>query len=326
MKICIYGAGAIGGYVGAMLSRAGADVSLIARGPHLAAIRENGLRLKSAEDDFTVHPRATDDPSELGPQDYVLLTLKAHGVRAVADAMQPLLGADTAVVTAQNGMPWWYFHGLEGKYAGQRLVSADPGNELWDKIGPERVIGSVVWQAAEVPEPGVVQLGYGERLSLGEPDGSKSDRIQALSSALVNAGVKAPIRPNIRNEIWVKLWGNLSFNPVSALTGATLVDMAQDAGVGSVIHTMMTEAKAVGEALDVRFPMTVEKRIASAEKVGAHKTSMLQDLEGGRTMEIEPIIGTVSELGRITGIPTPTIDTVYHLTVLRAKQAGCYTA
>ncbi|WP_281018036.1 MULTISPECIES: 2-dehydropantoate 2-reductase [unclassified Minwuia] len=326
MKICIYGAGAIGGYVGAMLSRAGADVSLIARGPHLAAIRENGLRLKSAEDDFTVHPRATDDPSELGPQDYVLLTLKAHGVRAVADAMQPLLGPDTAVVTAQNGMPWWYFHGLEGKYAGQRLVSADPGNELWDKIGPERVIGSVVWQAAEVPEPGVVQLGYGERLSLGEPDGSKSDRIQALSSALVNAGVKAPIRPNIRNEIWVKLWGNLSFNPVSALTGATLVDMAQDAGVGSVIHTMMTEAKAVGEALDVRFPMTVEKRITSAEKVGAHKTSMLQDLEGGRTMEIEPIIGTVSELGRITGIPTPIIDTVYHLTVLRAKQAGCYTA
>jgi len=326
MKICIYGAGAIGGYVGAMLSRAGADVSLIARGPHLAAIREKGLRLKSAEDDFTVHPRATDDPSELGPQDYVLLTLKAHGVRAVADAMQPLLGPDTAVVTAQNGMPWWYFHGLEGKYAGQRLESADPGNELWDKIGPERVIGSVVWQAAEVPEPGVVQLGYGERLSLGEPDGSKSDRIQALSSALINAGVKAPIRPNIRNEIWVKLWGNLSFNPVSALTGATLVDMARDAGVGSVIHTMMTEAKAVGEALDVRFPMTVEKRIASAEKVGAHKTSMLQDLEGGRTMEIEPIIGTVSELGRITGVATPTIDTVYHLTVLRAKQAGCYTA
>lgn len=324
MKICIYGAGAIGGYVGAMLSRAGADVSLIARGPHLAAIQQNGLRLVSAEEEFTVHPRATDDPAELGPQDYVLLTLKAHGVRAVADLMQPLLGPDTAVVTAQNGLPWWYFHGVKGAHADQRLESADPGNVLWDRIGPERVIGSVVWQAADVPEPGVVKLGYGERLSLGEPDGSKSARIQALSSALINAGVKAPVRPNIRNEIWVKLWGNLSFNPVSALTGATLIDMAQDPDVGSVIHTMMSEAKLVGEALDIRFPMTIEKRMEAAAKVGAHKTSMLQDLEGGRSMEIEPIIGAVSELGRVVGVPTPTIDTVYKLTVMRAKQSGCY--
>ncbi|MDF1720912.1 MAG: 2-dehydropantoate 2-reductase [Minwuia sp.] len=324
MKICIYGAGAIGGYVGAMLSRAGADVSLIARGPHLAAIQKNGLRLISAEEDFTVQPRATDDPAELGPQDYVMLTLKAHGVRPIADVMQPLLGPDTAVVTAQNGLPWWYFHGVEGKHAGQRLESTDPGNVLWDRIGPERVIGSVVWQAADIPEPGVVKLGYGERLSLGEPDGSKSARIQALSSALINAGVKAPVRPNIRNEIWVKLWGNLSFNPVSALTGATLIELSQDPGVGGVIHAMMNEAKMVAETLDVRFPMTVEKRMQAAEKVGAHKTSMLQDFEAGRSMEIEPIIGAVSELGRIVGVPTPTIDTVYHLTVMRAKQSGCY--
>lgn len=324
MKICIYGAGAIGGYVGAMLARQGADVSLIARGPHLAAIKANGLRLISADDDFTVHPTATDDPAELGQQDYVLLTMKAHGVRAVADAMQPLLGPETAVVTAQNGLPWWYFYGLEGPYEDRQLESADPGGEIWRKIGPERAIGSVVWQAAEVPEPGVVQLGYGERLALGEPDGSRSDRIQALSQALIAAGVKAPIRPNLRNEIWAKLWGNLSFNPVSALTSATLDKMASDPGVHAVIAQMMTEAQAIGEKLGVRFPMTVEKRIEAAANVGAHRTSMLQDLEGGRTMEIEPIIGTVAELGRMLELPTPAIDIVYSLVVMRAKSAGCY--
>lgn len=325
MKICIYGAGAIGGYVGAMLARQGADVSLVARGPHLSAIRANGLKLVSATEEFTVRPVATDNPADLGPQDFVLLTLKAHGVSGIVDAIQPLLGPDTAVVTAQNGLPWWYFFGQQGDFSGRRLESADPGGLIWDRIGPERAIGSVVWQAAEIPEPGVISLGYGERLSLGEPAGGKSDRIVRLSEALVAAGVKAPIRPDIRNEIWVKLWGNLSFNPVSVLTRSTLVAMARDAGVRGVIAAMMTEAQAVGERLGVRFPMTVDKRIAAAEAVGEHKTSMLQDLEGGRTMEIEPIIGTVSELGRLTGIPTPTIDTVYHLVVRRAKAAGCYS-
>lgn len=326
MKICIYGAGAIGGYVGAMLARQGVDVSLIARGPHLAAMKANGLKLISAEDEFVVHPQVTDDPAELGPQDYVLLTMKAHGVRAVADAMQPLLGPETAVVTAQNGMPWWYFYGHGGPFENRRLDSADPGGEIWEKIGPERAIGSVVWQAAEVPEPGVVKLGYGDRLALGEPDGSRSERIQALSKTLIAAGVKAPVRPNLRNEIWAKLWGNLSFNPVSALTAATLEDMAGDDGVRQIIAGMMTEAQAIGEALGVRFPMTVEKRIEAASAVGAHKTSMLQDLEGGRTMEIEPILGAVAELGRMLELPTPTIDIVYSLVVLRAKSAGCYAA
>lgn len=324
MKICIYGAGAIGGYVGAMLARQGAEVSLIARGAHLAAMKQNGLRLDIGDDSFTVHPTLTDDPADLGPQDYVLLTMKAHGVAAIADTMQPLLGPETAVVTAQNGLPWWYFYGLEGAYQDRQLESCDPGSVLWQKIGPERAIGSVVWQAAEVSEPGVVKLGYGERLSLGEPRGGKSDRIVALSQALIDAGVKAPVRPNLRNEIWTKLWGNLSFNPVSALTSGTLEGMARDDGVRSVITQMMTEAQLVGEALGVKFPMTVEKRISAAEAVGAHKTSMLQDLEGGRTMEIEPILGSVAELGRITGIATPTIDIVYSLVVMRAKQAGCY--
>jgi 2-dehydropantoate 2-reductase len=324
MKICIYGAGAIGGYVGAMLARQGADVSLIARGPHLAAMKKNGLRLEVGDESFTVHPRLTDDPAELGHQDYVLLTMKAHGVSTIADAMQPLLGPDTAVVTAQNGVPWWYFHGLEGQYEDKQLQSCDPGGVLWQKIGPERAIGSVVWQAAEVPEPGVVRLGYGERLSLGEPKGGKTDRIMTLSKALIDAGVKAPVRPNIRNEMWAKLWGNLSFNPVSALTGATLAGMAGDTGVRSVIAQMMVEAQQIGETLGIRFPMTVEKRIEAAAAVGEHKTSMLQDLEGGRTMEIEPILGSVSELGRVTGIDTPAIDIVYNLVVMRARQAGCY--
>jgi len=324
MKICIYGAGAIGGYVGAMLARQGAEVSLIARGPHLAAMQANGLRLEVGDDSFTVHPTLTDDPADLGPQDYVLLTMKAHGVQAIADAMQPLLGPDTAVVTAQNGLPWWYFHGLGGPYEGRRLESCDPGNVLWDRIGPDRAIGSVVWQAAEVPEPGVVKLGYGERLSLGEPKGGRSDRIDVLSKALVAAGIKAPVRPNLRNEIWAKLWGNLSFNPVSALTGATLEQLATDPGVRPIIAAMMTEAQAIGEALGARFPMTVDKRISTAQAVGAHKTSMLQDLETGRTMEIEPIIGSLVELAQITGLPAPTIRTVYDLVVLRARTAGCY--
>lgn len=326
MKICIYGAGAIGGYIGAMLAREGADVSLIARGPHLQAMRERGLRLNSGEESFVVRPRCTDNPAELGPQDYVLLTLKAHGVRGIVDVIQPLLGPDTAVVTAQNGVPWWYFYGLEGEFAEKRLEAADPGGLIWDRIGPERAIGSVVWQAAEIPEPGVVSLGYGERFSLGEPAGGRSERIVRLSEALVAAGVKAPIRPDIRNEIWVKLWGNLSFNPVSALTEATLAAMARDPGVHGVVAAMMTEAMAIGERLGIRFPMTVEKRIEAAAAVGEHKTSMLQDLAAGRTMEIEPIIGAVSELGRLTGVPTPTVDLVYHLVVLRAKTAGCYAA
>lgn len=324
MKICIYGAGAIGGYVGAMLARQGADVSLIARGAHLAAMKKNGLRLDIGDESFTVHPRLTDDPSELGHQDYVMLTMKAHGVSAIADAMQPLLGPDTAVVTAQNGLPWWYFHGLEGPYEDRQLESCDPGGVLWQKIGPQRAIGSVVWQAAEVSEPGVVKLGYGERLSLGEPRGGKSDRIVKLSQALIDSGVKAPVRPNLRNEMWTKLWGNLSFNPVSALTGATLAGMARDEGTRAVIGQMMNEAQMIGEALGVRFPMTVDKRISTAEAVGEHKTSMLQDLEGGRTMEIEPILGSVAELGRMTGIDTLAINIVYNLVVMRARQAGCY--
>lgn len=324
MKIAVYGAGAMGGYIGALLSRAGVDVSLIARGPHLEAMRAKGLKLLMGGEEIVTRPFCTDDPAKAGPQDYVLVTLKAHSVPAAVERMRPLFGPDTAVVTGSNGIPWWYFHKLPGPWENARLSSVDPGGRQWDGIGPERAIGTVLWQACEVVEPGVVRHEYGERMPVGEPDGSRSERVIRLSKALIAAGLKAPVRPQIRNEIWMKLWGNLSFNPVSALTHATLEAMARDPGTRGVIARMMREGQSIGEKLGVQFAMGIDERIKTAEAVGAHKTSMLQDLELGRPMEIEPLVGVVAELGRLVGVPTPTIDTVYALVAQRAKEAGCY--
>ena len=324
MRIAIYGAGAIGGLLGAKLARAGAEVGLIARGAHLAALRAHGLTLRSAEETFTVHPTATADPAELGVQDYVVVALKAHQVPAVVPAMQPLLGPATAVVMAVNGVPWWYFHGLAGPWEGRRIPSVDPGDAQWQGIGPERVIGCVVYPAAEVPEPGTIALIEGDRFSLGEPSGARTPRIEALSQALIAAGLKAPIRPKIRDEIWVKLWGNLSFNPISALTRATLDVICADPGTRALARTMMLEAQAIGTKLGVRFPIPVDQRIDGAAAVGAHKTSMLQDLERGRPMEIDALVTAVAEMGRLVEVPTPAIDAVLALVRLRARTAGCY--
>lgn len=324
MKICIYGAGAIGGFMGAELADAGADVSLIARGPHLEAMQKNGLTLIRGDTQTVSHPKATSDPAELGAQDVVIITLKAHSVPGVVDHMQPLLGPDTAVVTAVNGIPWWYFHGAEGAHKDKRLESVDPGNKQWDGIGPERAIGCVVYPATEVAEPGVIQHIEGDRFTLGEPDGSRSERIQALSKALIAAGLKAPIRPRIRDEIWIKLWGNLSFNPISALTGETLEGICNDTATVAVVRNMMVEAAEIAEALGVRLAIDVDKRIAGAKAVGAHKTSMLQDLELGRPMEIDALVSVVQELGHLTAKPTPTIDAVLALVKQRARLAGCY--
>ncbi|MCK5444574.1 MAG: 2-dehydropantoate 2-reductase [Rhodospirillaceae bacterium] len=324
MKICIYGAGAIGGYMGAELARSGVDVSLIARGPHLAAMRENGLKLRIGDEEHVTHPTCTDNPAELGPQDFVIVTLKAHSVPHVVDAMQPLLGPDTAVVTAVNGVPWWYFYGLEGDYEGRRMETVDPGNLQWDGIKPERAIGCVVYPACEIAEPGIIQHTSGNKFTLGEPSGEKTERIQALSQALIAANLKAPVRPRIRDEIWIKLWGNLSFNPISALTSATLEEIAGDADTRAVVSAMMVEGQAIGEALGVKFPVSVDKRIDGAGAVGAHKTSMLQDLELGRPMEIDALVAAVSEMGELVGIQTPTIDTVLALVRQRARIAGCY--
>lgn len=325
MKICVFGAGAIGGYMGAKLAQAGADVSLVARGPHLAAMRENGLTLIEGDETVTVPVRAEKDPAALGPQDYVIVTLKAHSVPPVVGRMQPLIGDHTTIVSGVNGVPWWYFHKIGGTLEGTRLSTVDPDDAQWNGFGPDRVLGCVVYPAAEVPEPGTVRHIEGNRFSLGEPDGSKSERAQKLSEALTAAGLKAPVRPRLRDEIWVKLWGNLSFNPISALTGATLDVLCTDPGTRPVARAMMVEAQTIAEKLGVKFPINVDRRIDGGAAVGAHRTSMLQDLEAGRPMEIDALIGSVQELGRITETPTPTIDTVLGLVKLQAKSRGLYT-
>ncbi len=324
MKICIFGAGAIGGYMGAKLAQAGADVSLVARGPHLKAMRENGLRLIEEEGETTVKVTASDNAADLGPQDYVIVTLKAHSVPPVVPKIQPLIGENTTIVSGVNGVPWWYFHKVGGPLEGTRLASVDPGNAQWDGFGPDRVLGCVVYPAAEVIESGVVKHIEGNRFSLGEPDGSKSERAVALSQALTAAGLKAPVRPKIRDEIWVKLWGNLSFNPISALTHATLDVLCNDPGTREVARNMMLEAQAIAEKLGVKFPINVDRRIQGGADVGAHRTSMLQDLDQGRPMEIDALVGSVQELGRVTETPTPTIDTVLALVALRGRVGGLY--
>ena len=321
MKLCVFGAGAIGGFLAVRLANAGEEVSVVARGPHLAAIREHGLRLRIGGEEERAEVRATDDASELGPQDYVVVTLKAHSVPGVVDAMAPLFGPETCFVTAMNGVPYWYFHGLEG-FEDRRVEAVDPGGRVSGAIPYERALGCVVYPACEVAEPGVVEHMSGERFTLGEPDGSKSERAQALSKALIGAGFKAPVRPRIRDEIWVKLWGNLAFNPLSALTHRTLDVLATQPDLRAVARSMMVEGQAVAEALGARFSIDVDRRIEGAAGVGAHKTSMLQDLERGRPMEIDALVAAVSELGRAAEVPTPTIDIVLTLIRARAEAVG----
>lgn len=325
MRVCIFGAGAIGGYVAAKLAAAGeTELSVIARGPHLEAVQTTGLRLVEDGKESVHKVRAEQDPAKLGPQDYVIIALKAHSVPGVVEAMQPLLGPDTAVVTAQNGVPWWYFHRLAGPHEGKRIATVDPGGTIWDHIGPERAIGCVVYPATEIDEPGVIRHVEGDRFPVGEPSGEKSERVLTLSKLLVAGGLKAPVRSDIRSDIWVKLWGNLSLNPISALTGATLEQIAGDPETRAVARRMMIEAQAIGETLGVRFPVDVDRRIDGAGKVGAHKTSMLQDLERGRPLEIDALVGAVAELGALTGMETPTIDTVLALVRQLGRLRGCY--
>lgn len=325
MRICVFGAGAIGGLMAAKLAQKGeAEVTVIARGPHLAAMQAQGLRLRSDGAETVAHPRCVASAEEAGPQDYVVVTLKAHSLPAAAPQMQPLLGPETAIVSAVNGVPWWYFHKLGGPHEGRRVESVDPGGVVSALLPPERAIGCIVYPAAEVPEPGVIEHTYGDRFTLGEPDGSRSPRVNALSEALIAAGFKAPVRPRIRDELWVKLWGNLAFNPISVLTAATLDVLTADAGQRGVAREMMLEAQAVGEALGVRFGIDVDKRIAGAAEVGAHKTSMLQDLERGRPMEIDALLGAVVELAELVEKPAPTCRTVLALVRARGRSAGCY--
>jgi 2-dehydropantoate 2-reductase len=327
MKICIYGAGAIGGLLAAKLAHKGeAEITVIARGAHLDAIRQNGLILESEGERIVSQPKSFSDPSEAGPQDAVIVAVKAPAVLGIAEAMQPLLGPETAVVTAMNGVPWWYFHGLDGPFRDRRIRSLDPDGKLEQLVETRRVIGCVVYPAGDIAAPGVIHHQYGNRFMLGEPDGSNSARIKSLSTALNNAGFKAPVRPKIRDDIWVKLWGNLSFNPVSILTHGTLVQIATDAGTRAIIRRMMEEAQTVGEALGVKFGVDVETRIGWAADVGEHKSSMLQDLENKKAMEIDALLTAVVEMGDMTGIETPMLDTILALAIQRARNAGCYPA
>jgi 2-dehydropantoate 2-reductase len=319
MKICIFGAGAIGGYLGAQLIESGCDVTLIARGPHLQAMRDNGLKLLIDGGEKTFAVRCTDDPAEAGPQDCVIMTLKAHSVTSIVDQVAPLLGPDTPVVTAQNGILWWYFYGQPGPWENHHLDSADPGGKIWRTLGPERAIGCVVYPSCEIVEPGVIRHLNGNRFVLGEPDGSKSDRVAKLSRLMNESGLKAPIRKNIRDEIWLKLLGNATFNPVSVLTGATLEQMGKDAAVRELITRMMLEAEQVALKLGIRFSVGIEKRIDGATNVGPHKTSMLQDMEHGRPLELDALVDSVTELGHLVEVPTPTIDAIVALVRLKAS-------
>jgi 2-dehydropantoate 2-reductase len=321
MKITVVGAGAIGGYLGARLALAGEDVTFIARNRNLAAINARGFRLvlEDGSEQHAGNVRAVQDTAEAGPQDAVLLTVKAHQVKDLLPAMRALFGPDTMVVTMINGVPWWYFHKLAGPYEGRRLESVDPGGVIGAAIEPGRVVGGIVYPAAQLLEPGVVRVIEGNRFSLGEPDGSRSPRVEALAQAMMRAGLKAPVARDIRSELWVKLWGNLSFNPISALTHATLAAICRDPQARALAAAMMGEAQTVAEKLGVRFKVTLEQRIAGAEAVGAHKTSMLQDVEAGRALELEALLGSVVELARITATPTPTLDAIYAATGLLAK-------
>ena len=321
MKVAIVGAGAIGGYLGTRLALAGEEVTFIARNKNLAAINANGfrLRLDDGSEQHATSVRAVQDTAEAGPQDAVLLTVKAHQVKDLLPGLRALFGPDTMVVTMINGLPWWYFHKLAGPYEGRLLQSVDPGGVIAAHIEPERVIGSVVYPAAELLEPGVVRVIEGNRFTLGEPDGTRSPRVEALSQAMIRAGFKSPVAKDIRGEIWIKLWGNLSFNPISALTHATLEDICRFQPTRELATRMMQEGQAVAESLGVRFKISLEQRLAGAEAVGAHKTSMLQDVEAGRALELEALVGAVIELGRITGTPTPTIEAVYAATGLLAR-------
>lgn len=321
MKVAVFGAGATGAYLGLHLARSGADATLIGRGPHLEAMRKNGVTVLVENRKLVAKPECTDDPAEAGVQDYVIVTLKAHSGPGAVEAMQPLLGPDTTVVTAQNGIPWWYFYRSGCAFDGRRLESVDPGGKQWDGIGPERAVGCVVYPATEIAAPGVVRHRSEDRLVVGEPSGEKTKRVETLRAALAEAGFRTRMR-SIRDEIWVKLWGNVAFNPISALTRATLDRIAGDPGTRAAARAMMTEAQAVGEALGIRFRIALEKRIDGTAAVGAHRTSMLQDLLSGRPLELDAVGTAVQELGQLAGVPTPTIDVVLALLRLRAEEAA----
>ena len=325
MKICVYGAGAIGGYLAVELALSGQEVCVVARGAHLKAIQEHGLKLVIHGRDKVARVAAAEDPSVFGVQDVVICALKAHQAYDCAAAFTPLLGPATAVLTAMNGIPWWYFYRAGGRFEGHHLESVDPGGRQWNAIQPGRAIGCVVEPACEVIAPGVIVHHDLNRFIIGEPDGNRSSRVLELSKVLTEAGFDAPVRDNIRWNIWLKLWGNVCFNPISVLTGATLERIIGEPALRALCKTMMLETKAVNEALGVQIPEgLVERRLTVAGSLVGHKMSMLQDLERGRRLEIDALVTAVQELGRLTGVSTPMVDAVLALVQARGRASGLY--
>ncbi len=320
MKFLIAGAGAIGGFMGACMARAGQDVTLFARGAHLRAMQQHGVRVKSSEGEFVAHPKVSGSLEEIGPVDVVFLGVKAHSLTPLAPQLKPVLGPETTVVSTQNGVPWWFFQGWEGPLKDLRLERVDPGGVITCALEARRVVGSIVYFSTEIVEPGVILHVAGNRITLGEPDGARSERTRLIAEALVASGLRAPITTHIRQEIWVKILGNVAFNPISALTGATLAQIVHNHEACELVRAIMREAEAVALQLGLEMPITIEKRIAGAEKVGEHKTSMLQDLEAGRPMEVEAVVGAVVELGERLGIAMPHTRSVYSCTKLLAER------
>ena len=324
MKICIFGGGSIGGLLAVNLEKIGINVSVIARGQHLEVMKKNGLTLINSlgeETSFIVN--CTDDPNSLGIQDYLFITIKSPALLPSLENLKPLVGKNTTIITCMNGIPHWYFHKLDNKYANYKITCLDADLLIDSILPPDNIVGSVVYPACEIVKPGTIKHIAGNRFSLGEPDGSESDRLKFISEILKKAGFRAPIQKNIRDEIWLKLIGNLSFNPISALTGATLEQICNDQGTEAIVKEMMIEAKTIAEKLGAKINMSIEKRIDGARKVGAHKTSMLQDIEAGKPIEIDSIIVAVRELGELTNSPTPNINTILNLTIQKAKLIGC---
>jgi 2-dehydropantoate 2-reductase len=318
MKFVIAGAGAIGAYIGAHMAQAGLDVTLFARGPHLRAMQERGVLVRGGKGEFTAHPKVSGDLESVGPVDVVFLGVKAHSLIELAPRLAPLLGPETTVISMQNGVPWWYFQNHGGPLDGLRLERLDPGGVISSAIEARRVLGSIVYLAATIPEPGVVQYVEGDRISMGEPDGTRSERILRISEALVGCGLRCRVTQHIRQEIWVKIMGNVAFNPISALTGATLAGIVRHPEVRALVRSIMGEAESVAKQLGHELPITIDQRIAGAEKVGEHKTSMLQDLEAGRPLELEAIVGAVIDIGERVGVPMPSTRAVYACTKLMA--------
>jgi 2-dehydropantoate 2-reductase len=322
VKFLIVGAGAVGAYMGALMARAGYDVTMHARGPHLKAMQEKGVRVISADDDFVAHPRLVSNLKDAGPMDVVFLCVKAHGLPPLAAQLPAVLGPDTTVVSTQNGIPWWYFQADGSPLKDMHLERVDPGGVISQAIEARRVIGSLIYFATEIIEPGVVRHNEGNRISLGEPDGARTERIRGIADALIASGLRAPVTAHLRNEIWVKILGNVAFNPISALTGATLAQMLDNPETAALIRNIMQETQALTEKLGVNMQVSIDQRMAGAAKIGEHKTSMLQDLEAGRPLELEAIVGAVLEVGERIGVPMPHTRSVYACTKLLAERRG----